>query len=93
MNTYEALVLIKADIKDEDAKNVTKSVTDTITKHGGVIQKEEDWGKRQLAYRLKKAKEGRYFKVNFTVAPSEIVKIEGVYKLNGDILRTMITKR
>ncbi len=93
MNTYEGLFIIKPDLKDEDVKTVYKSISDIIGKNSGSINKEEAWGKRQLAYPVKKAREGYYFKVDFTAPSQSILKIESAYKLNGDILRTMITKR
>ena len=93
MNDYEGLFLIKPDLKEEDAKNTYKMISDTVTKNGGTIAKEEIWGKRLLAYPVKKFKDGYYYKLNFTSPSEAIVKNEAVYKLNGDILRSMITKR
>jgi len=93
MNNYEGLFIIKSDLKEEDIKNVCKSIGETIGKNSGSVNKEETWGKRQLAYPVKKAREGYYYKVDFTAPSQSIFKIESAYRLNGDILRTMITKR
>ena len=56
MNNYEGIFIIKPDLKEEDVKNVFKSVSDAVTKNGGNIKKEESWGKRQLVYPVKKFK-------------------------------------
>lgn len=93
MNSYEGLFIIKPDLKEEDAKNTYKAISDTVTKNGGTIAKEEVWGKRLLAYPVRKFKEGYYYKLNFTSPSASISKNEAVYKLNDDILRAMITKR
>ena len=58
MNAYEGLFIIKPDLKEEDAKNTYKAISETVTKNGGTIAKEEVWGKRLLAYPVKKFKEG-----------------------------------
>ncbi|MFA6078714.1 MAG: 30S ribosomal protein S6 [Candidatus Omnitrophota bacterium] len=91
MNSYDGVFIIRPDLKEEDAKNVFKAVNDAIIKHGGTIKKEENWGKKQLAYKIKKVKEAYYYKLDFDVEPANLLKIEGIYKLNADILRTMIT--
>ncbi len=93
MENYEGIFIIKPEITDEDVKNVFKVIVDSVTKHGGTIKKEEPWGKRSLAYPVKKAKEGHYFKLDFLAPTSAIAKLEEAYGLNDDILRTMITRR
>ena len=93
MNNYEALFILKPELKEEEVKNVYKSIGDAITKNGGTIKKEEAWGKKLLAYAVKKSKEGYYYKLDFTVPPDAVSKLENAYKLNSDILRTLITKR
>ena len=93
MNNYEILFILKPDLNEEGVKNATKAITDSVTKNGGTVNKEENWGKKQLVYPVKKAKEGYYFKLDFTAEPAIIEKLEAGYRLNADILRTMVTKR
>ena len=93
MNTYEGLFIIKPDLKEDEAKNAFKVIGESITKNGGSLTKEEIWGKKLLAYSIKRFKEGYYYKINFSLPPDAVSKIETAYKLNPDILRTMITKR
>jgi small subunit ribosomal protein S6 len=93
MNSYEGVFIVRPDLKEDDVKNVFKAVNDAVIKHGGAIKKEENWGKKQLAYKVNKVKEAYYYKLDFDVEPASISKIEGIYKLNADILRTMITKK
>ncbi len=93
MENYEGIFIIKPEIKDEDVKNVFKVISDSVTKNGGTVKKEEPWGKRPLAYPVKKAKEGHYLKLDFSAPTSAIAKLEEAYRLNDDILRTMITRR
>ena len=92
-NNYEILFIIKPDLNEEGLKNATKAITDSVTKNGGTIKKEENWGKKQLVYPVKKAKEGYYYKLDFTAPASAVEKLEAGYRLNADILRTMVTKR
>ena len=93
MENYESLFIIKPDIKEEEIKGVLKAITESLVKNGGTVKKEENWGKKQLAYPVKKFKEGFYYKLEFTAPTNLIAKLEESYRLNADILRTMITRR
>ena len=93
MNDYEGIFIIKHELKEEDVKKVFAAISDSVTKSGGAVKKEENWGKRQLVYPVKKAKEGYYYKLDFTAPPDSIEKLEAAHRLNADILRTMVTKR
>lgn len=93
MNNYEALCIIKSDLKDADIANACKAIVEVLTKNNASVKKEEPWGKRQLAYRVKKSREGVYFKVEFQALPEVISKVKELYALNTEILRVMITKR
>ena len=93
MENYEGLFIIKPEITEEAVKGVYKVISDSVVKNGGSIKKEDLWGKRQLAYPVKKAKEAYYYKLDFTALPSAVEKLEAGYRLNADILRMMVTKR
>lgn len=93
MNNYEGLFIVKPDLKEDDAKNVFKALNDLVVKNGGKIVKEEVWGKRQLAYPVKKFREGNYYKLDFESPSDAVAKVEAACKLNADIVRVMITRR
>ena len=46
MNNYEILFIIKPELNEEGLKNATKAIADSVTKNGGTIKKEENWGKK-----------------------------------------------
>ena len=93
MNNYEGIFIIKPDLNEEAVKNVFKALGELVVKNGGSIKKEEPWGKRELAYPVKKVKEAYYYKMDFSAPALAVPKMEAAYKLNQDILRAMITKR
>jgi small subunit ribosomal protein S6 len=93
VENYEGLFIINPEITEENVKNVYKTISDLVTKNAGALKKEDVWGKRQLAYPIKKRKEGYYYKLDFTAPTSAIAKLEEAYRLNDDILRAMITRR
>lgn len=92
MKNYEAIFILKPDLK-EGADGLITSITGAIKDNNGKILKEENWGKRSIAYSIKSQKEGIYYKINFSIEPSSIDKLDKTYKLNTGILRTLIIKR
>jgi len=84
---YESAVLINAALDDETIKNLISRFKETITTNGGEILEIEDWGRKRLAYQVKKSKIGYYAVFRFNSPPDLIPKIERNYQLDENILR------
>ena len=76
--------------KDELEKTV-ESIGGTIEKNGGKVSTTQKWASRQLAYSIKKYREGEYYLFEFEAEPKKITAMESVYRLNENILRSLIT--
>ena len=86
-NIYESAVLINAALDDEQIEAIIARVKETIVSNGGEISEVENWGRKRLAYMVKKSKIGYYVIFRFD-APSNIVsKLERFYTLDEYILR------
>ncbi len=99
MKKYEAMFIIKPDLKDEEKSAVMKGVKEQIAKYQGNITQDQIWAeKRKLAYDLfpvgggVRFKEGTYYLVNFDSDPSMITALKSNYSLNESILRFMILR-
>lgn len=57
---------------------------------GGEIQAVDHWGRRQLAYPIRKKEAGYYVVVQFRTAPERLPELERVLKLDDDLLRYLI---
>ena len=91
MNKYEVMFIVKP--AEEEATNaVIEKVEALIARVGGTVEKVDRWGKRRLAYPVKKFTDGFFTLVNFEAAPAEIKEIDRVLKINDEILRHMIVK-
>ena len=84
---YESAVLINAALDDETIKNLIERIKETITTNGGDILEIEDWGRKRLAYQVKKSKIGYYAIFRFNAPPDIVPKIERNYQLDENILR------
>ena len=86
-HVYESAVLINAALDDETIKNLIERIKETITTNGGDILEIEDWGRKRLAYQVKKSKIGYYAIFRFNSPPDIVPKIERNYQLDENILR------
>ena len=84
---YESAILINAALDDETIKNLIEKVKETITTNDGEILEVEDWGRKRLAYQVKKSKIGYYSIFRFNSSPELIPKLERYYQLDESILR------
>jgi small subunit ribosomal protein S6 len=84
---YESAILINAALDDETIKNLIGRVKETITTNGGEILEIDDWGRKRLAYQVKKSKIGYYVIFRFNSLPDLVPKLERYYQLDETILR------
>lgn len=93
MNKYEALIIVKPDLTEQDRKALFAQIDEAITKNQGVIAQSGLWAdKKRLLFPIKKHMEGTYYLANFSMAPLAIKDIRHAYNLNENILRVLITK-
>ena len=75
MRIYEILFIIRPDVPEEEIDGLVEPLKTAITTAGGNVDKVDKWGKRRLAYRVKKYCEGYYILLQFsTEKAAEIVK-------------------
>jgi len=84
---YESAVLINAALDDDTIKNLIDRIKETIATNGGEIVEIEDWGRKRLAYQVKKSKIGYYVIFRFNSLPDLVPKLERNYQLDENILR------
>ena len=91
MNQYEIAVLYHPDL-EVDLSKAEEKVTKLFTDNNGKVVSTDNWGKRKLAYIIKKQEHAVY--VFYTVdMPSEgIKKVEGVLNITDEVIRYLITK-
>ena len=86
-NVYESAVMINAALDDEQIQALISRIKETITNNGGEIREIEDWGRKRLAYVVKKSKVGYYVIFRFNAPSGLIAKLERFYILDEQFLR------
>lgn len=90
MRTYEALYIVKPDLKDDEIQTVAKDVENLVTSSGGAIVRSETWGKRKLAYEVNKYTEGVYVLLRFQSSAAFAAKLANHFRLTESIIRDLI---
>lgn len=91
-NVYESAVLINAGLEDNQIELTINRIKETISNNGGEIREIENWGRKRLAYIVKKNKLGYYAIFRFDSPPDLISKLERFYQLDENILRYLTIK-
>ncbi len=89
---YESAVLINATLEDDQIQSIISHIKELISTNDGEISDVEDWGRKRLAYMIRKSKIGYYIIFRFNAYPQIISTLEKFYKLDENILRYLNIK-
>lgn len=92
MNIYENIVIINASLTDEETESVITRIKDLVSSYGGQVLKVDVWGKKKLAYEIKKQKKGVYVLFLYKITPSTIKKLEDFYRVFDTVIKYMFVK-
>jgi small subunit ribosomal protein S6 len=90
LRTYEALYIVKPDLKDDEIQTVAKDVETLVTSSGGAIVRSETWGKRKMAYEVDRYTEGVYVLLRFQSPANFVGKLANHFRLTESIIRDII---
>ena len=92
MRNYELMVILDPSIDERTVAPMMEKYLAPVAANGGSVENVDVWGKRRLAYAVKKFTDGFYVLINFEAAPAEIKEIDRVLKINDEVLRHLIVK-
>lgn len=89
---YELIVIFETEVKAEEKEKLLQFIKKTISNSGTILE-EKDWGKKELAYPVKKQRMGLFHWFSFTAEPAVAVELEKKLKLEEKILRYLLIKK
>ena len=87
MNCYEHTLIVKSDLNENQSKKVIEKYENIITGNQGKIIKTEEWGLRNLTYRIKNNKKGYYFHFKFEGVGKTVDELEKAENIDESLLR------
>lgn len=91
MNQYEIAVLFDPDL-EIDLEKATSRVEKIYTGNGAKVVKADNWGKRKLAYPIKKHEAAIYIIYSLDIPAESVGKIEGALNITDEVIRFLIIR-
>lgn len=89
---YELMVILDPEIDERTVAPSLDKFLGVIRSAGGTVENVDIWGRRRLAYEIKKKSEGIYAVVNFTAPSSATVELDRQLRLSEAVLRTKVLR-
>ena len=89
MALYEHIFIARQDISAQQVEGLVDMAQAVLEENGGKITKNEYWGLKSLAYRVKKNRKGHYTLLNIDADHAAVAELERRISLNDDIIRHM----
>ena len=93
MNKYEIMFIVKPDLEETAIKNEAESLKKVLTNLEAKIVEEKAMGQRELAYEIKKYKNGYYFLFVVEASAEAIEEFNRVVGINECVLRHLVVKK
>ena len=92
MRQYELMIILDPSLDDRAATPTLEKFLTVVTKEGGTVENIDLWGRRRLAYDIKKQSEGIYAVVNMTAESATAQELDRQLGLSESVLRTKLLR-
>ena len=92
MRPYEVMVIFDPDTDERQVQPTLEQHLTVVTKAGGTVNSLEVWGRRRLAYEIRKKSEGIYVVLNLSAQPADVKELDRQFTLNESIMRTKVIR-
>ena len=89
---YEELFIVKLDAPDEEVDAFVETIKTQLTTAGATVDKVDKWGKRRLAYRVDKYREGTYVLFQFSGEPNVVKELERRLRVSDVVLKFLTVR-
>ncbi len=93
MRNYELVFVARPDLDENALNDVIQRVSNWITENSGQIDKVEQWGKRRLAYPIRKQNDGFYVLMNLNLMPAFVPQLERNLRYLEQVMRFLIIQK
>lgn len=92
MRHYEVMVILDPGLEERTVAPSLDTYLNVIRTAGGSVEKVDVWGRRRLAYEIKKKAEGIYAVIDLQATPQAVAELDRQMRLNEAILRTKVIR-
>jgi len=92
LKAYEVVVILDPALTEEEVEGQISEINDMILNGNGKVNEIQRWGKKRLAYEVKKRREGYYILFRVTAEPKAISSLERSFKISEKVLKYMAVR-
>lgn len=92
MRHYEVMVILDPSLEERSVGQSLDGYLNVIRESGGSVEKLDVWGRRRLAYEIRKNAEGIYAVLDLQAAPDAVAELDRQLRLNESVLRTKVLR-
>jgi small subunit ribosomal protein S6 len=92
MRHYEIMVILDPNLEERTVAPSLDTYLNVIRNAGGSVEKLDVWGRRRLAYEIKKKAEGIYAVIDLRATPAAVAELDRQLRLNESVLRTKVIR-
>ncbi|HEU5036133.1 MAG TPA: 30S ribosomal protein S6 [Nocardioides sp.] len=92
MRAYEVMVILDPSVEERTVENSLDKYLNVIRTDGGTVESVDVWGRRRLAYEVKKNAEGIYAVITLNAEPATVKEFDRQLTLNESVLRTKVIR-
>ena len=92
MRIYEELFIVKPDAPDEEVDQFVEQLRTQLTTAGATVDNVDKWGKRRLAYKVDKYREGNYVLFQFSAGPEVVKELERRLRVSDVVIKFLTVR-
>ena len=92
MQLYETIYIVKQDLDNKALKDLEEKYESLLKLNKAIIEYKENWGLRNLAYKIKNNKKGHYYFLVYNCEAEAVEELERNFKIDESIIRYLTTK-
>ena len=89
---YDLVLLLSTEASDEQRAKILSDTESAISKAGGSVERNDDWGQRPMAYQIRHQPEAEYHLLQFTGPPGLIEDLSHTLRITDGVLRSRVIK-
>jgi small subunit ribosomal protein S6 len=92
LSNYELMYILSPEVEEEDLQAVVDRISQIITDGGGEVLHLESWGRKRLAYQIRRFREGHYILAYIQLDPGAVSQLRARFALTEEMIRYLLLR-
>jgi small subunit ribosomal protein S6 len=92
VRTYELIFILDPALGDDGVEAASQAAKEVLTREGGEVAEIQKWGKKRLAYEIKKRREGHYVYFRMNAEPKAVAEVQRHLKISESVLNSLVNR-